>query len=142
MKFEIARKQRDVENKQTPLNRSGATPMSPSMERALNEMNGITDDSEEIQRLQVMLSEQDAKWKSAYEKVVKENELLRNRGSETLLATQWRERYESCMKERDEINEKLKVYMKHNDGGASGKSIEQAYLDLKEEYRVSMSHLL
>ena len=68
---------------------------------------------------------------------VKENELLRNRGNETLLATQWRERFETCVKERDEMHEKLKVYMKCNDGSASGKSIEQAYLDLKEEYKVS-----
>ena len=129
VKFEIARKQKDVESKHN-FSR-GATPMSPSLERTLNDLTSGTDDLDEIQRLQAL----SAKWKSAYEKVVKENELLRNRGSESLLATQWRERYESSLKDRDEINEKLKVYMKHHDGSSSGKSIEQAYLDVKEEYK-------
>jgi hypothetical protein len=82
-----------------------------------------------------MLQEQDTKWRTAYEKVVKENELLRNRGSETLLATQWRERYESCVKDKEDLTEKLRVYMRQNEGGSGGKSIEQAYFDLKEEYK-------
>ena len=134
VKFEIARKQKDVENKHNALNRGA--PMTPTtMERNLGDMNGHSNehDSEEITKLQNMLSEQDAKWQTAYEKVVKENELLRNRGNENLLATQWRERCETTMKERDELNEKLKVYVRNSEG----KSIEQAYLDLKEEYRVS-----
>lgn len=138
VKFEIARKQKDVENKHNNLNRGVVTtPMTPSMDRdrSISDTNGHCDGvqstSEEISRLQNLLNEQDTKWKTAYEKVVKENELLRNRGNETLLATQWRERYETTMKERDELNEKLKVYIKNGEG----KSIEQAYLDLKEEYR-------
>ena len=133
VKFEIARKQKDVENKHNAMNRG--TPMTPTtMERSMMDANGHNDhDSEEISKLQNLLSEQDAKWQTAYEKVVKENELLRNRGNENLLATQWRERCEATMKERDELNEKLKVYVKNSDG----KSIEQAYLNLKEEYRVS-----
>jgi hypothetical protein len=44
--------------------------------------------------LKAQLSEQETKWRKAYEKVVKENELLRTRGGETVLAVQWRERYE------------------------------------------------
>ena len=108
--------------------------MTPAMERAMGETgNGHEDiDREEVQRLQNLMSEQELKWKTAYEKVVKENELLRNRGNESLLATQWRERCETAIKERDEANEKLKVYVKNSEG----KSVEQAYLDLKEEYRV------
>ena len=44
--------------------------------------------------MKAQLSEQETKWRKAYEKVVKENELLRTRGGETVLAVQWRERYE------------------------------------------------
>ena len=92
---------------------------------------------DEINRLQNLLNEQELKWKTAYEKVVKDNEILRNRGTEALLATQWRERYETCLKERDELSEKLKVYMMKTEGsGLNGKSVEQVYLDLKEEYKV------
>ena len=70
------------------------TPMTPTtIERSMMDANGHNDhDSEEISKLQNLLSEQDAKWQTAYEKVVKENELLRNRGNENVLATQWRER--------------------------------------------------
>lgn len=50
--------------------------------------------SSEFHRLKAQLSEQETKWRKAYEKVVKENELLRTRGGETVLAVQWRERYE------------------------------------------------
>ena len=50
--------------------------------------------SSELQRLKSQLSELELKWRKAYEKVVKENELLRTRGGEAMLAVQWRERYE------------------------------------------------
>ena len=95
VKFEIARKQKDVENKHNALSRG--TPMTPTAtDRSTADMNGHHDhDSEDIAKLQNTLAEQDAKWKTAYEKVVKENELLRNRGNENLLATQWRERCEA-----------------------------------------------
>ena len=98
---------------------------------------------DEINRLQSFLNEQELKWKTAYEKVVKENEILRNRGTEALLATQWRERYETCLKERDELSEKLKVYtMKSEGNGLNGKSVEQVYLDLKEEYKVILKYFV
>ena len=48
----------------------------------------------EFQRLRLQLSEQEVKWRKAYENIVKENELLRTRGGEAILALQWRERYE------------------------------------------------
>ena len=44
--------------------------------------------------MKASLAEQEAKWRKAFEKVVKENELLRTRGGEAMLAAQWRERYE------------------------------------------------
>lgn len=125
-----------METKHGSLNRSYVgTPMSPGLGSGGVDMNGTADDLEEVQRLQAMLQEQDTKWRTAYEKVVRENELLRNRGSETLLATQWRERYEACLKERDDLTEKVRVYMRQSDGTSGGKSIEQAYFDLKEEYK-------
>ena len=51
----------------------------------------------ELLRIKVQLSDQEAKWRKAYETVVRENELLRTRGGEALLAAQWRERYEVCV---------------------------------------------
>jgi hypothetical protein len=97
------------------------------------------------------LGDQDVKWRQAYEKVVKENEILRARGGEAILATQWRERYENSQREKDELAEKLKIYSKATEGavmsggsfslgGGGEKSLEQSYADLKEEYNVSTVH--
>lgn len=83
------------------------------------------------------LSDQEAKWRQAYEKIVKENELLRTRGSEAMLAAQWRERYEACIREKDDLSEKLKVYTKgaSSANGGEEKSMEQAFIELKDEYK-------
>jgi hypothetical protein len=123
---------------------SSSGSMLPSlMEKSLTDGTlGDAINMDELQRLKHQLSEQDAKWRQAYEKVVKENELLRTRGGEAVLATQWRERYESVLREKDDLAEKLKIHtsMEARTGGADGpfgpgKTIEQAYADLRDEYR-------
>ena len=84
----------------------------------------------------------ETRWRSAYKQVVRENEQLRNRGGDMMLANQWRERYDSLLRERDDLTEKLRVFTKMDSGGGSGvggvRSLEQAYLDLKDEYKVGM----
>ena len=87
------------------------------------EHNGIVMD--ERQRMKSQLAEQELKWRQAYEKVIKENEILRTRGGEAVLATQWRERYEVCLKEKEDLSEMLKIHMKNlarNGGVLNNKS--------------------
>lgn len=48
--------------------------------------------NEELQRMKKELSDQEVKWRQAYEKIIKENELLRTKGGEAMVALQWRER--------------------------------------------------
>lgn len=91
--------------------------------------------SDEVARLQATLAEQELKWKKMYEALAKENEVLRSKGGESLLATQWRGRYEACMKEKEELVERLEQYTSWTNAvNASGKSIEQAYIELQEEF--------
>ncbi len=96
----------------------------------------------------------EGRWKLAYEKVVKENEQLRIRGGDILLATQWKERYDECLREKENLLDTLKIYSRmseagnnnsssgvahvHTAGGTSvgGKPLEQLYIELKEEYKV------
>jgi regulator of replication initiation timing len=100
------------------------------------------------------------KWKSAYEKMVHENEQLRTRG-ETQLAAQWRDRYENCCQEKEELVEEIKMLQacsrsstadvegmtspsaNHMTGHLMSSndsfSLERAYMQLKEEYKVSPS---
>ena len=86
--------------------------------------------------------EQENKWKLAFEKVVKENEQLRTRAGDAILVAQLRERYESCLKEKNELQEKIKIYDKvlressTSSSHLGQRSLEQAYIELRDEYKV------
>ena len=141
----------------------GQLQLSSSLEKALSE-GAMGQDGEnngngnsqmdELARIKNQLGDQDAKWRQAYEKVVKENELLKTRGSEAILAAQWRERYEACLRDKDDLAEKLKIYSNMfssgkggegnvvggvggGGGGSSvgGKPLEQMYIELRDEYK-------
>jgi hypothetical protein len=153
VRTEIARKNKDAETKLAAAQRTqSGTPASASsssgnggtltsqLEKSLTDGTlGDATNIDELHRLKAQLTEQESKWRQAYEKVVKENELLRTRGGEAMLATQWRERYEACQREKDDLAEKLKLHMKspmRGEGSNFGqKSIEQAYAELREEYK-------
>lgn len=97
-----------------------------------------------------------ARWKSAYEKAVAENEHLRSRGEEAAQASQWRERFEMCERERNEALDRLHSLLEPDAGVGTGRTsgggeqnydskrhdllgpgaIYQRYLSLKEEFEV------
>lgn len=146
---EIARKQKDAEiRNQSNLRGNTATtsatlPISAlTLEKPDNSNSGLLD---ELNRMKLQLKEQEIKWRNAYDKVVKDNELIISRGSDAILATQWRERYESCMRDKNLLVEKLNVYVSvqsNQNGGnddlssdAGRKTLEQAYIDLRDEYQ-------
>jgi hypothetical protein len=160
VRTEIAKKQKDAEARQAVLNgtstassaSSGSTAaavytggLSGHLERALTLGSiehganggdaGASSPQDEVSRLRATLAEQEVKWKKLYETVAKENEILRSKGGESLLATQWRGRYEACMKEKEELAEKLELQTSWtNSVNASGKSMDQAYIELQEEF--------
>ena len=99
------------------------------------------------------------KWKRAYEQVVRENEQLRTQANDSMLVRKWQERYEECLKEKEDLISKLKVFSRYSDshgnkwpsplspGGTltsltsneGKKSLEQLYIDLKDEYKVMIT---
>ncbi|CAM9198473.1 unnamed protein product [Phaeothamnion confervicola] len=109
---------------------------------------------EEVQRLQAGLAEQDDMWRQAYEKqaspFVRETEQLKRAGNEAALAAQWRQRYEQCVREKEDAQAKLHMLMQGHSGrdgsGAGGgggggtsealAAMMQKYADLKDEYRL------
>jgi hypothetical protein len=95
-------------------------------------------DNHIIQQLQNKLNEQETKFKLLYDNIIKENEILKNRGNESLLASQWRERYETCLREKEDIYEKLKIFS--NDDEYLGKEItlKNAYMAMKDDLKVCM----
>ena len=151
VRTEIAKKQKDAEARQAVINgttlSSGSTiptnysnNLASPFERTLalssvdhGQLHG--EDGAEIARLRETLAEQEAKWKKLYESVAKENEILRSKGGESLLATQWRGRYEACMKEKEELADKLELYNTWTSQvNASGKSMDQAYIEVQEQF--------
>ena len=98
------------------------------------------------------------KWKAAYEQAVRENEQLRSSGGmllstggrDSLDAAEWRDRFESCLAEKQALLERVDMLtggagrtgrgrLTAPDGGegqAPSKSVEKAYLALREEYKV------
>ena len=100
--------------------------------------NGVSSTNDEVQRLKTMLHEQELKWKNAYEKLAKENEMLKTKGAESVVAAQWRTRYETCLKDKEELAQKLDLFAQlSNEVTNSGKTAEQLYMDMHEEYKVS-----
>ena len=81
------------------------------------------------------MSRQEAQWKEAYDMLLAENNALKSSGSEALLASQWRQRYEACLKEKEEAQNKLKMEAQKAENADAGK-YEVKYRDLKESFRL------
>ena len=127
VKSEIIRKQKEAETQQMIMKNThlaasmssaeGSSSMNirNNLERAI--LNGAGADGgggggevmEELLLIREQLNDKEKSWKDSYEKVVKENEVMRNRGDDSLMATQWRDRYNALLKEKDEIAEKCRV---------------------------------
>lgn len=127
VKNEIWRKQKDAETRQLLLHgthmaagtsaagSSSASSLGSSLDKALLHTTHAFRDSgqgqttlEELSHLKSKLAENEFAWKSAYEKLSAENELLRSRGGE-IIASQWRERYDALLQEKEDLAEKVLI---------------------------------
>ena len=81
------------------------------------------------------MAQQEAHWKEAYDVLVAENNALKSSGSEALLASQWRQRYETLLKEKEDLESKLKMERQKTEMADAGK-YESKYRDLKESFRL------
>lgn len=127
VRMEIIRKQKDTENK------------IPSSVVHPSSSDTITSNDHMLYNDNQKFKELEEKWKIAYERVVSENEHLRTRGGEAALIMQLREQYEVCLKEKNDLDEKLKLFEKLLQGtnnSQAQKTLEQSYLELREEYKV------
>lgn len=88
----------------------------------------------ELERVKAELAAQDAHWKEAYDLLHQENQTLKSTGSEALLASQWRHRYEACLKEKNDLESRLQARQSRDENG-DGKW-EAKYRDLKESFRI------
>eukprot|EP00980_Cylindrotheca_fusiformis_P010106 scaffold2243_cov122-Cylindrotheca_fusiformis.AAC.22 len=134
VKSEMARKQADAQirdlqstNVESAKKRIEGHDVEKELEQARSEHS-------RLERMRVEMSQQEAQWKEAYDLLLAENKKLKSSGSEALLASQWRQRYEACLKEKDVLESKIRVEMEKAET-ADGK-YEMKYRDLKESFRL------
>lgn len=158
VRSEIQKKQRDAESKQllqstalasatTGTSNFSGSQLSAPLEKALT--LGAADPTSgggvesELQRLKESVADKERKWRVEYERVTSENEALRSRAGEAMLATQWRTRYESCLRDKQELGEKLLLYTKlaneFNAPGTSSSGVDQAFADMQQSIQVGRS---
>ena len=88
-----------------------------------------------LERMRSEMTRQEAQWKEAYDVLLAENNALKSPGSEALLASQWRQRYETCLGEKEEAENQLKLEKEKAEAADAGK-YEMKYRDLKESFRL------
>eukprot|EP00538_Stauroneis_constricta_P006595 CAMPEP_0119550258 /NCGR_PEP_ID=MMETSP1352-20130426/3796_1 /TAXON_ID=265584 /ORGANISM="Stauroneis constricta, Strain CCMP1120" /LENGTH=431 /DNA_ID=CAMNT_0007596043 /DNA_START=138 /DNA_END=1433 /DNA_ORIENTATION=+ len=91
--------------------------------------------NEEVEQLKMIMANQEAQWKRAYDMLLDQNEMLQSSGSEALLASQWRTRYEGALREKQDLEAKLKK-KERSEADGDGKKLEEKYRDLKESFRL------
>lgn len=117
---------------------NGALPSS--LERALSQgsLTHANIYQSDTEKLRIELQEKENRWRMACEKLTKELETLKTKGAESVVAAQWRQRYESCLRDKEEMQAKLSLYTHlSSEVLENGQSVEQLYIELQEEYKVS-----
>lgn len=142
VRSEVARKQADAtvralhsSNVQTTRRRIEGQDLETELAQART-------DHAQLAALRSEMAEQEARWKDAYDTLMAENTRLKSSGAEALLAAQWRQRYETCLREKEDIEtqfamekEKAESLSEQRRRADAGK-YEMKYRDLKESFRL------
>ena len=110
---------------------SGGRSSLPSTS-ASSAVSSIQLDASQVEKMRAELTLQENYWKEAYDTLLAENTALKSSGSEALLASQWRQRYEQSQKEKEELQLQFEQLQKTDDAI----KYEAKYRDLKETFRM------
>lgn len=137
VKSEMARKQADSQIRDLQSNNIESAKRRIEGQEASADKDSDTARSEnsKLERMRSEMVRQEAQWKEAYDVLLAENNALKSSGSEAMLASQWRQRYETCLKEKEEAENRLKTEKEKSETIDSGK-YEMKYRDLKESFRL------
>lgn len=137
VKSEMARKQADAQIRDLQSNNVESAKRRIEGQESSSEKDGETGRTEnsKLERMRVEMARQEAQWKEAYDVLLAENNALKSAGSEALIASQWRQRYETCTKEKEEAENMLKAEKEKLEAADAGK-YEMKYRDLKESFRL------
>ena len=142
VRSEVARKQADAtvralhsSNVQTTRRRIEGQDLETELAQART-------DHAQVAALRSEMAEQEARWKEAYDALMAENTRLKSSGAEALLAAQWRQRYETCLREKEDLETRLDMEREKAESlseqrrRADAGKYEMKYRDLKESFRL------
>jgi hypothetical protein len=135
VKAELARNQQEAQIREMQsLNAQSAAQriVGNDMQQELEQARMVGTRLEQIKR---ELVAQEAHWKEAYDVLLAENTALKSSGSEALLASQWRHRYETTLQEKADLESQLKTAQSKLTHGNNNK-YEAKYRDLKESFQL------
>ncbi|CAM9335920.1 unnamed protein product [Ectocarpus sp. 12 AP-2014] len=149
VKSELGRKQREAEIRQVSAESIAEKQRRISGQGAAVDKEQVHALEDELQRVRDELTDKEESWRQAYQKQVKETEVLKREGGDTALAAQWRQRYEKLSLEKEDAVAKLDMFKGDGGSGSGGgrggggggqgeavASLMKKYQDLKEEYRL------
>ena len=149
VKAELARKQSEslIRELQTSLTQKVAERIQNGNDDSINVhiLDGNMNASEQVralinqlERLKKDMATQQSNWKQTYEALFAENNSLKSPGSQALLADQWRKRFEQCLKEKDELEKRIKLSSPMTD--SNNNEYEAKYKDLKGRSRMKCTN--
>lgn len=128
VRAELARKQADSQIRDLQNSNKRNTTQRIAAQDYQNETTNMKTLESQLDQLKAEMIAQKAQFKESYDAVVAENDTLKSTGSDALVASQWRQRYESCLKERDELQSKQNEWQTKN---KDDDKYEAKYRDLK-----------
>mmetsp|Transcript_37761 Transcript_37761/g.43130 ORF Transcript_37761/g.43130 Transcript_37761/m.43130 type:complete len:413 (-) Transcript_37761:31-1269(-) len=142
VRSEVQRKQTDAHIRDLQNNNVQSAKRRIEGEDLEKELEQARSDHMQLELLKNELAAQEIQWKEAYNVVIAENQSLKSSGSEALLAAQWRQRYETCMSEKEDLQCRLQIELEKSEilGDQRRKldagKYEMKYRDLKESFRL------
>jgi len=133
VRSELARKQADAQIRDLQSNKFQSATRRIEGQDVQFQLEQARNVTGELERMKTELAAQEAHWKEAYDVLLAENNALKSSGSEALLASQWRQRYETCVKEKEALEGQLQAAQSKD---SSGDKYEAKYRDLKESFRL------
>ncbi|TMW69323.1 hypothetical protein Poli38472_001479 [Pythium oligandrum] len=107
VRAEITRKQKDAEIRKMSANAVARQAEQISETDLSGELQSARAQIRRLSKQQAETEEREAEWRRKFEKLMKDYEKLSGTMGETVLATEWRERYEQAVREREDTERKM-----------------------------------
>ncbi|KAG6965450.1 hypothetical protein JG688_00007175 [Phytophthora aleatoria] len=130
VRSEITRKQKDAEIRKMSANVMAKQTEQISETDLSGELQASKAQIRRLTKAQAEAEERESDWRRKFEKLMKDYEKLSGTMGETVLAMEWRERYEQSVREKQELEKKMEE-MKLMTSGAFGNGSDSGNGDLQ-----------